>query len=111
MCRMSEPKPYVRIDADGVMRAGSAGVPIDGIVAAFEVGDSPESICRQYPSLQLDEAYGAIAHYLAHRQEVAEYLKRQDEVWASWRSRFEKNPNPLIERLKAIREARSRQAS
>jgi hypothetical protein len=108
---MTETKSYIHTDSDGVMRAGTAGVALDGIVAAFEVGDSPESIQRQYPSLLLEEVYGAITYYLAHREEVAEYLKRQDAVWESWRSKLEKNPDPLIERLKAVREARTRQAS
>ncbi|HSV13703.1 MAG TPA: DUF433 domain-containing protein [Tepidisphaeraceae bacterium] len=108
---MADQKNYVRTDADGVMRVGARGVPIDGVIAAFEIGDSPEAIRSQYPALELEEVYGAIAYYLANRQEIAEYLKRQDEVWAYWRSRFEKNPDPLIDRLKAIRAAQSMQAS
>ncbi len=108
---MIEAKSYIQVDAHGVMRAGEAAVLFDGIVAAFEVGDSAESIQRQYPALRLEEVYGAITYYLAHRTEVAEYLLRQDAVWASWRSKLEQNPDPLIERLKAVREAQTRQAS
>ncbi len=108
---MTETKFYIQTDAQGVMRAGNGGVALDGIVAAFEVGDSPESIRRQYPSLLLEEVYGAITYYLAHREEVTAYLKRQDVVWESWRSKVEQNPDPLIERLKAVRDDRSRQAS
>ena len=108
---MTETKSYIHADAHGVMRAGAAAVPLDGIVAGFEVGDSPESIQRQYPALDLEEVYGAITYYLAHRAEVTEYLKKQDAVWASWRSKLEQNPDPLIERLKAVRAAKARQAS
>ena|SRR5258708_27190040 len=99
---MIESTPYVQTDAHGVMQVGSARVAIDGILAAFELGDSPESIRRQYPALTLEEVYGAITYYLAHRTEVTEYLKRQDAVWEHWRSKVEQNPDPLIERLKAI---------
>ena len=108
---MIDSTPYVQTDAQGVMRVGSAHIAIDGIVAAFELGDSPESIRRQYPALNLEEVYGAITYYLAHRAEVIEYLKRQDAVWEHWRSKVEQNPDPLIERLKAVRDARARQAS
>ena len=108
---MIETKSYLRTDGQGTIRVGTAGVELDGIVAAFEAGDSPESIQRQYPALDLEEVYGAITYYLGRRAEVAEYLKRQDAVWEAWRCKLEQNPDPLIERLKAVRDARARQAS
>ena|SRR5258708_7633374 len=108
---MIESRPYVQTDTDGVMRVGSADVALDGIVAAFELGDSPESIQRQYPALSLEEVYGSITYYLAHREQVVEYLRRQDAVWEQWRSKVEQNPDRLIDRLKAVRDARARQAS
>ena len=107
---MTETKPYILMDSKGAMRVGIAGVELDGIVAAFEIGESPESIQRQYPALLLEEVYGAIAHYLGHREEVTDYPKRQDEVWKMWRSKLELNPDPLIERLKKVRESGARQA-
>src|SRR5260370_28213858 len=108
---MTETKTYVRTDPQGAMKAGDAGVALEGIVAAFELGDSPESIQRQYPALSLEEVYGSITYYLAHREQVVEYLRRQDAVWEQWRSKVEQNPDRLIDRLKAVRDALARQAS
>jgi hypothetical protein len=98
---------YVHEDDQGVLRVGAAAVQFDGIVAAFELGDSPDSILSQYPALTLEEVYGAITFYLAHRTEVVEYLKRQDEVWRYWRSRFEQNPSSLLQKLRDLKATRA----
>ena len=93
---------YVRLDQDGVMRVGKGRVMLDSVVAAFAQGHSPETIRQQYPSLSLEEVYGAITYYLAHRGEVEQYLRRQDAVWDQWRARSEQTPSPVLERLRAM---------
>jgi uncharacterized protein (DUF433 family) len=102
---MSEPKNYVRVDENGVFRVGTTRVMLDSVVAAFEQGHSPETIRQQYPALGLEEVYGAITYYLAHHQEVTEYLQRQGVVWDQWRSKSEGKPSAVVERLRALREA------
>ena len=97
---MSEPKVYVRVDEHGVMRVADTRVMLDSVVAGFEQGHSPETIRQQYPSLSLEEVYGAIAYYLANLKEVDEYLKRQDAVWAESRHQSEEQPAPVVERLR-----------
>ena len=98
-------KNYVRSDDHGAMRVGSTRVMLDSIVAAFEEGHSPETIQQQYPALSLEEVYGAITYYLSHTQEVKDYLKRQGALWDKWRSESMGRPNPVLERLRALREA------
>jgi uncharacterized protein (DUF433 family) len=100
---MSESKTYVSTDDRGTMRVGSAGVMLDGIVSAFEQGDSPESIRQQYPGLTLEEVYGAITFYLAHRSEVAEYLQRQEHLWEYWRAKTEERPSSVVDRLRRLK--------
>lgn len=100
---MSESRHYVRTDEHGVLRVGNTRVMLDSVVAAFHQGHSPETICQQYPSLGLEEVYGAIAYYLAHRQEVDEYLRRQQSLWDELRARSEEKPSPAVERLRALR--------
>jgi uncharacterized protein (DUF433 family) len=97
------PDKYVRPDEHGVLRVGSGRVMLDSVVAAFEQGHSPETIRAQYPSLSLEEVYGAITWCLAHPHEVQTYLKRQDEVWQQARARSEQIPSPVVERLRALR--------
>lgn len=102
---MSQEKNYVRVDENGVYRVGNTRVMLDSVVAGFREGHSPETIRQQYPALTLEEVYGSIAYYLAHRAEVEAYLQRQDVVWDEWRTKTERQPSPVVERLKALRGA------
>src|SRR5947209_7610555 len=91
---------YVRTDAHGVMRVGDTHVMLDSVLAAFEKGHSPERIRSQFPSLSLEQVYGAITYYLSHRTEVEEYLRRQDAVWAEWQARCGQDSSPVVQRLR-----------
>ena len=102
---MMNPKSYVRTDEHGVMRVGQTRVMLDGVVIAYWEGDSPESIRKQYPSLTLEDVYGAIAYYLGNRAEVDAYLERQEKHWQELRADQDRNPSPLIKRLVALRAA------
>ena len=42
-------------------------VPLDCIVREYAKGESPESIRLHFPTLTLEQVYGAITFYLAHR--------------------------------------------
>lgn len=66
-------KEYVE-QRDGAYRIADTRVSLDSVVYAFRRGASPESIQRSYPSLTLEQIYGAIAYYLANQQEVNRYL-------------------------------------
>jgi uncharacterized protein (DUF433 family) len=102
---MNEAKTYVRTDENGVLRVGAGRVMLDSVIAAFQQGHSPETIRQQYPALTLEEVYGSLAYYLAHAAEVNAYLLRQDAVWKEWQARFAEQPNPVVERLRALRRA------
>jgi uncharacterized protein (DUF433 family) len=45
-------------------------VSLDSIVYSFKDGEAPETICHNFPSLTLEQVYGAITFYLAHQVEV-----------------------------------------
>ena len=45
-------------------------VSLDSIVYSFRDGESPETIRQNFPSLTLEQVYGAITFYLAHQAEV-----------------------------------------
>jgi uncharacterized protein (DUF433 family) len=108
---MNEEKPYVWVDEHGVMRIGNSRVMLDSIVAGFEQGHSPETLQQQYPTLSLEEVYGAITYYLAHTDQVHAYLKRQDELWEAWRAKSTTRSSPVVERLRALRAAEASKRS
>jgi uncharacterized protein (DUF433 family) len=106
---MNEANPYVTTAPNGVMCVGKAAVPLESVLAGFEQGHAPETIRSQYPALSLEEVYGAIAYSLAHPHDVQDYLKRQDALWEQWRQRLQQGEPPVVERLRAIRQAQAGQ--
>src|SRR5438132_10320096 len=65
---------------DGVYLVAGTRVSLDSIVYAFLSGQSAEAIAQAFPVLNLEQVYGAIAYYLAHRDDIDRYLegRRQD---------------------------------
>lgn len=102
---------YIRVDEHGAMRVGTTRVMLDAIVAGFEQGHSPETIQQQFPALSLEEVYGAITYYLSHRDEVHEYLTRQNTLWEQWRAEAEQQAQPVVKRLRALKVADGSNAS
>ena len=77
----------------GGYRVKGTRVSLDSIILRFREGLSPESIQRDcFPVLDLEQVYGAITYYLAHREELDHYLKlaAQEERESSFaiRQRF-----------------------
>ncbi len=56
---------YIEQREGGYYVAGTR-VSLDSLVYAFRGGESPETIQQQFPSLSLEQVYGAIAFYLGH---------------------------------------------
>jgi uncharacterized protein (DUF433 family) len=50
-------------------------VSLDSIVHSFLSGESAESIRDNFPTLTLEQVYGAIAYYLGHQAEIDVYLR------------------------------------
>src|SRR5262245_37220069 len=102
---MNEGETRVRMDKHGALRVGKSRVMLDSVVAAFERGQSAETIRQQYPALSLEEVNGAITYYLTHRAQVGAYLRRQREVWEHWRAKAEAASSPVVKRLRTRRSA------
>jgi uncharacterized protein (DUF433 family) len=94
---------YVRTDEHGVKRVANTRVMLDSVIAGYKQGHSPETIRQQYSALTLEQVYGAITYYLAHQAQVDEYLRRQDALWQQLRREAERQPAPVVKRLRALR--------
>ncbi|MFM9059812.1 MAG: DUF433 domain-containing protein [Planctomycetaceae bacterium] len=97
---MATAAEYVCTDEHGVMRVGQTRVMLDSVLASFVEGCSAETIVQQYPSLSLEEVYGAIAFYLGNRATVDAYLARQDAVWSRAREAVNRSASPVVARLR-----------
>jgi hypothetical protein len=60
-------------------------VSLDSIVYAFLSGHAAETIAQAFPGLGLEQVYGAITHYLAHRDDVERYLESRRQDFAAAR--------------------------
>jgi len=99
---------YVEKRNDGYGISGSR-VSLESIIVPFLDGASPETIVDEFPTLSLEQVYGAITFYLAHRTEVDAYLKETERLWMEARKSQPPIPTALRERLeRARRELTSR---
>jgi len=61
-------------------------VPLDFVVREFQQGESPEAIRSDFPTLSLEQVYGAITYYLGHKQEVENAIverTRQEDAYTA----------------------------
>ena len=66
-------KQYIDRRDGGYWIKGSR-VSLDSIVYAFLSGQTAESIAQSFPTLLLEQVYGAIAFYLSNRTEIDAHL-------------------------------------
>jgi uncharacterized protein (DUF433 family) len=71
-------RSYVEQREGGYYIAGTR-VSLDSLVYAFRGGESPETIQQNFPSLTLEQVYGAIAFYLGHQAEVDANIRQGEE--------------------------------
>jgi len=91
-------------EREGSYYVAGTRISLDSIVHAFRRGEAPETICRNFELLKLEEVYGAIAYYLANQTEVDAYLARQNKKWSDGRQAAEPLPANLRDRLLHARE-------
>ena len=72
------PAEYVEQRNGGYYVKGTR-VSLDSIVYSFKDGESPETIRQNFPSLTLEQVYGAITFYLAHRSEVEANIREGEQ--------------------------------
>jgi uncharacterized protein (DUF433 family) len=90
-------KSYIEQREGGYWVAGTR-VSLDSVVLAFFQGFSPETIAGEcFPILSLEQTYGAIAYYLAHREELDAYLKQGDAEFRAFAEKV-RNADPDFSR-------------
>jgi Protein of unknown function (DUF433) len=96
------PSEYVERRDESFYLTGSR-VPLARIAYEFQNGETAEAIQSNFPTLRLDQVYGAIAFYLANQEEVEkdmEALRRIEDEF----SRTHPNPPGLKQKLLDRRE-------
>ena len=70
---------------------------------------SPEAIAARYPSLTLEQVYATMTYYLHNREAINAYLEDWLEHGRRMREEQERNPPPVVVKLRALA-AQRRQA-
>ncbi len=84
---------------DGGYRLSGTRVSLDSIVLAFWRGETAEIIAQAFPSVPLEQIYGALAYYLAHRSEVDVNLAQADAEFAALRDEARRRDPMFFQRM------------
>jgi uncharacterized protein (DUF433 family) len=98
-------KDYIEKRESGYYVIGKR-VSLDSVIHAFLDGYSAEAIVESFPSVSLEEVYGAIAFYLADRPAMDMYLDEGAREFDRLREETRKKDPAFHERLRLILEGR-----
>jgi len=90
---------------NGAYRIANTRVSLDSVIYAFWDGETPETIARHFPALQLEQIYGAIAFYLENRQEIDEYMRQGEIEFEKLSQEWRKKNALLYKKLERARQA------
>lgn len=65
---------------DGSLYVSGSRVPLARLVREFQHGELPEAIRSHYPTLTLEQVYGAITFYLGSKAEVEADIAERERV-------------------------------
>jgi uncharacterized protein (DUF433 family) len=97
-------KAYVE-DRDGIYYIANTRVTLDSLIYVYREGHSPETIAQAF-WLEHEQVYGAITFYLAHRQEVDEYIRQGEGAQDVLREQLHRRSLALHQKLAAAKRTR-----
>jgi uncharacterized protein (DUF433 family) len=79
---------------DGGLYLAGSRVPLDCVVREFQEGQSPEAIRLDFPTLTLEQVYGAITFYLGHKDEEEKAMTERERAEDAfrWKNRILEMP-------------------
>jgi len=80
-------------------------VSLDSVVYAFLRGESPEGIAESFPSLGLEQIFGALAFYIANRDIVDQYLRQGQAEFEALREQARRTDPALYRKLGEARQS------
>jgi uncharacterized protein (DUF433 family) len=87
---------------DGGFYIRGTRVPLDSIVHEFRNGMSAESIRQAFPTLTLEQVYGAVAFYLGHQAEADASIRDAERAWSEFEAAHPA-PESIRDRLREAR--------
>jgi uncharacterized protein (DUF433 family) len=94
--------PYIEHRPEGFYLRGSR-VPLDGLIREYWQGEPPESIRQHFPTLTLEQVFGALAFYLANKENVEAGMRDRERTEAAYATSHP-IPERLLDKLKNARQ-------
>jgi uncharacterized protein (DUF433 family) len=98
-------KSYIE-QREGVYRVRGTRVSLDSIVYAFLDGHTAESIQQSFPSLTLEQVYGAITYCLAHREGIDTSLQEQAAAFETLKETLRRSNPHMAQRIAELKHQR-----
>lgn len=92
-------------------RIGTTRVSLDSVIHSWLQGDSPETIADNFPVLALEQVYGAIAFYLAHQEEIDQYLQQGEVETEKLKQQLHSSNHALHRKLLKLKAERGDKAA
>src|SRR5262245_48620759 len=84
-------------------------IDIDDVLRHLNEGRSPENIVAEvYSTLSLDQVHACVDYYRQHKDEVDQMVAESDRIGEAYYQEWLKTPNPLVDRLRALKAAREK---
>jgi len=91
-------------ERDHIYWIAGTRVSLDSVILAFLACISAEAIVTEcFPALTLEQVYGAITYYLAHRSEIDAYLQQADTEFQALRQSLHQADLKFCKKLAAAR--------
>lgn len=98
-----ELESYIDRSEPGLLRIRGHRIDLAIIVKLFCDGASPEQIIHEYPTLSLEEIYGAITYYLHNRAEIDRYVREAAaETEREYQESLRGPQAPAAQRIRAL---------
>lgn len=96
---------YFDFLAPNDIRLKGSRVGIESVLYEYiHRGQTPEQIDERFYSINLEQVYATILYYLHNKEAVHQYMTNWIDFGRRMREEQEKNPDPVILRLRALRE-------
>lgn len=101
-----ELESYFDFLPDGVIRIKGHRINLEHVVYEYNQGMSMEELLERFPSLSKEKIQACLDYYLAHRQEVDDFIRRSNEEFEELMHKNERNPRHLAlkKKIQAARE-------
>ncbi len=98
---------YFDLLAPDDIRLKGSRIGIESILYEYiHRAQTPEVIATRFPTLSLEQIYATILYYLQNREKIDAYLTDWLEYGRRMREEQDRNPPPVVVRLRALKAER-----